>query len=83
MEILESPAVSVMREDFFFRVVRASFMHRRKTLANALAHELKIPKENVSAAIKILGLTQAARGETLSLEKFARLSDVLLGVFDN
>lgn len=57
-----------------FRVVRAAFGQRRKTLVNTLAAGLKIPKEQAAAAIAASGLKPAARPEELSLEQFIALS---------
>lgn len=62
-----------------FNIIRASFNQRRKTLANGLknAATLDFTKEEVEAAIDALGKGASVRGETLTLEEFARLSDLL------
>ena len=62
-----------------FRLIRASFNQRRKTLQNGLYNspELGFTKEEIAAAIETLGLPAAVRGETLTLEEFAKLSDLL------
>ena len=71
----ERPAVAVEDEDFFFRVVRGTFLLRRKTLANSLAVALpETDRETVQRAIEACGLPPAVRGEKLTLEDFARLS---------
>ena len=57
-----------------FRVVRAAFGQRRKTLSNTLASGLKLPKETVAAAIGSADLKPSARPEELSLEQFITLS---------
>ena len=57
-----------------FRVVRAAFGQRRKTLSNTLASGLGLPKEAVAAAIASAGLKPSARPEELSLEQFVTLS---------
>ena len=61
-----------------FRIIRASFNQRRKTLANGLknSQELNYAKEQVEAAITECGLPLNIRGETLTLEQFAKLSDI-------
>lgn len=65
-------------EGFFFRVVRAAFGQRRKTLVNALSAGFpEIPKERLSAAVAAIGMPPDIRGERLSLEAFIRLSDFL------
>ena len=62
-----------------FRLIRASFNQRRKTLANGLNNAPTIPvsKENIIETIEELGYPASVRGETLSLEEFARLSEAL------
>ena len=64
---------------FMFKIIRASFNQRRKTLQNGLynSSELRIPKEKTVAALEEMGLTPTIRGEKLSLEEFAKLSDIL------
>ena len=65
-------------EAHFFRVVRAAFAQRRKTLANSLSAALPgIPKESIQQAIADMGLPAAVRGEQLTLEDFAALSAAL------
>lgn len=75
----EKPPVEITDESFLFRVIRASFNQRRKTLANGLNNAPTIPvsKENIIATIEELGYPASVRGETLSLEEFARLSEAL------
>ena len=64
-----------------FKLIRASFNQRRKTLQNGIGNspELSFTKEQVAAAIEQMGLSSSVRGEALSLEQFARLSDILKG----
>ncbi|WLR50896.1 16S rRNA (adenine(1518)-N(6)/adenine(1519)-N(6))-dimethyltransferase RsmA [Bacillus tianshenii] len=75
----EKPAVVVADEEFFFKVVRASFAQRRKTIFNNLVHNVasKQQKDLVSAALEAAEVEPSRRGETLSMEEFARLSDEL------
>lgn len=79
LERHESLPVSVKEEKLLFQIIRASFNQRRKTLANGLknAAELDFSKEEIETAIAKLGKPAGVRGETLSLEEFARLSDFL------
>lgn len=70
----ESPVVQVRDEKVFFRVVRAAFGQRRKTLSNAL-RGAGFEKGSVQKALAQAEIDSARRGETLSLEEFARLSD--------
>ena len=71
--------VEVKNEAFMFRLIRASFNQRRKTLQNGLSNDrsLNLSKEQIAAAIEKLGLSPTVRGETLSLGQFAELSNIL------
>lgn len=73
------PPVQVEDEKLLFAVIRASFNQRRKTLLNGLYNspELSYTKEQIAAAIEGTGLSPAVRGEALTLEQFAALSDRL------
>lgn len=81
LERYEAPPVEVKDEKLLFQVIRASFNQRRKTLANGLKNssELDFSKEEIEAAIEKLGKGPAVRGETLTLEEFAELSNRLYG----
>ncbi len=74
----EAP-VAVRNEKLMFKLIRASFNQRRKTLLNGLSNssELSFSKEQILAAIEACGLPATVRGETLSLEKFAELANKL------
>ena len=74
----ENP-VKVVDEKFMFRIIRASFNQRRKTLQNGLGNDagLSVTKEEAAKALEALGLSQTIRGERLSLEQFAQLSNLL------
>ncbi len=71
--------VTVRNEQHMFRLIRAAFNQRRKTLQNALHNmpELNLSKEAVVSALTEMGLSETIRGEKLTLEEFARLSDLL------
>lgn len=71
--------VSVNDEKLMFRLIRASFNQRRKTLSNGIKNspELSYSREDVVEALKEMGLDENIRGEKLSLEEFAKLSDIL------
>ena len=75
----EEPPVQVEDENLMFRIIRASFNQRRKTLVNGLNNspEISIPKEMIAEAIAELELSPSIRGEALSLEQFARLSNII------
>lgn len=75
----EERPVDVKDENFMFKIIRASFNQRRKTLQNGLnnASNLNVNKEQVVAALEKMGLPATVRGEALSLEQFAALSNLL------
>ena len=79
LERYEKPPVQVEDEKLMFRLIRASFNQRRKTLANGLKNspELFYGKEEIEQAIQELGRGATIRGEALSLEEFAALSNIL------
>lgn len=76
----DQPAVAVQDEKFFFKVSKASFVHRRKTLWNNLTScfgKSEETKGKLTAALERADLSPSVRGEALSLEEFARLADAL------
>lgn len=76
----EVPPVEAADEKHMFSLIRASFNQRRKTLVNGLSNAagLHVSKDAVKEALAQMGLPETIRGEALSLEQFARLSDLLL-----
>lgn len=77
LSILKEPPISVDDEKKFFRLVKACFAQRRKTLVNTVSNTLGIPKENLKTALSEIGLKETARGEELTLEELAALSEKL------
>ncbi|SEU31555.1 16S rRNA (adenine(1518)-N(6)/adenine(1519)-N(6))-dimethyltransferase RsmA [Paenibacillus sp. NFR01] len=79
LKVRENPPVQVMNEKFFFEVVQASFTQRRKTIANNLKARFFSGegRERLEALLAEAGIDPARRGETLSLQEYAKLSDVL------
>lgn len=75
----KTPAVEVRDEKLMFQIIRASFNQRRKTLVNGLKNspELKYSKEQIVGAITAIGKPENIRGEALTLEEFAALSNQL------
>ena len=75
----EASPVVVNDEKLMFSLIRASFNQRRKTLQNGInnAPNLNFSKEQVVAALDKMGLVSTIRGEALSLEQFAELSNLL------
>lgn len=77
LDILKQPPVKVKDEKFFFSLIKSCFAQRRKTLVNTLSNTMNIDKSKVLAAINAIGEEPTVRGETLSLDKLAKLSDFL------
>ena len=79
LERYDEPPVQVEDEKLMFRIIRASFNQRRKTLANGLKNspELQFSKEEIEKAIEGIGKSVSVRGEALTLEEFAALSNLL------
>ncbi|MBR4982544.1 MAG: 16S rRNA (adenine(1518)-N(6)/adenine(1519)-N(6))-dimethyltransferase RsmA [Lachnospiraceae bacterium] len=75
----EKSPVEVKDESFMFNIIRASFNQRRKTLVNGLGNAgfLPVTKEQVAEALEKMELSPTIRGEALSLEQFAHLSNML------
>lgn len=75
----ETVPVDVLDEKMMFRIIRASFNQRRKTLANGLnnAPDIPLSKEQIQESITALGIPVNIRGEALTLEQFAKLSNIM------
>lgn len=79
LKLHDKLVISVKSEEMLFKIIRASFAQRRKTLMNSINNsgELNFTKEQVASALNQMGLPQTIRGEALTLEQFAKLSDIL------
>ena len=77
LDIRETPQISVDNEKMLFRVIKAAFAQRRKTLLNTLSNSLGIGKEQISRALDASGVSTAARAEQLTAEEFARIANEL------
>lgn len=77
LEKYEQPPVQVKDEKLMFRIIRASFNQRRKTLVNGLknSQELSFTKEEIEKALTVCGLSLNVRGEALTLVQFAELAN--------
>jgi len=76
LTLRDQPAVMVKDEPFFFRVIKAAFSQRRKTLRNALK-QLEAPKEKMDSVLNSTGIDLGRRAETLTVEEFGKLADFL------
>lgn len=77
IEPRSTPLLDEEDEKFFFRVVKSGFSQRRKTAANALSSMMGIPKGNIHAALRELGLSETARLEGLDMEQLIGFSKIL------
>ena len=79
LKLYSDPPVTVKDEKLMFSIIRALFNQRRKTLVNGICNYsgLDIGKDRILAALEQLGIGSDVRGETLSLDTFAKLSDLL------
>ena len=79
LEKRSKPIVDVIDESLFFRVVKASFFHRRKNIRNNLNAHFKeeLPKEVIQEVLNKASIDETRRGESLSIEEFAHLANVL------
>ncbi|HBS58445.1 MAG: 16S rRNA (adenine(1518)-N(6)/adenine(1519)-N(6))-dimethyltransferase RsmA [Bacillota bacterium] len=76
--VRDTPPVQLINESFFFKVVRGAFGQRRKTLLNALgAAALDLERKKIEEGLLAANIIPSRRGETLSLEEFAVLTNVL------
>ena len=76
---MQNSECRMQNEDIFFRTIRAAFGQRRKTLPNALANSGAFgkDKQQITQILNSVGIDEKRRGETLSLEEFARISDAI------
>ena len=77
MAFRDKPAVEVKDEKMFFRTVKAAFSQRRKTLLNCLVANFSQSKAEIAEIMESVGIDATRRGETLSLDEFAKLSEAL------
>ncbi len=80
LDIYDDPPVKVKDEELMFRIIRAAFNQRRKTLVNSISNDVSmgISKQDVAKALEDLKLPETIRGEALTLDQFARLSERLI-----
>ncbi|MCD5407383.1 MAG: 16S rRNA (adenine(1518)-N(6)/adenine(1519)-N(6))-dimethyltransferase RsmA [Desulfotomaculum sp.] len=81
LKVRPQPAVATQDEKLFFKVVRAAFAYRRKTLLNSLAGSgFNLTKKQWTNLLKAVAIEPSRRGETLSLVEFAQLTDALFQI---
>ena len=74
LDILREPPVKVKDERLFFRVVKAAFSQRRKTLSNSLSSGMKLPKQQITEILEKAGIRQPARAEEMTMQDFAAIT---------
>lgn len=77
LDVREKPAVQVNDEALMFKIIKAAFEQRRKTLLNALSAGFSLSKDEISQVISAAGLPPAIRGERLSLQNFAAIANIM------
>ena len=78
IDLYDEPIFKPKNEKLFRNLIKFSFEMRRKTLVNALAAKLSMPKDIIAQAVVSLGYNENIRGEKLSTEEFVKLSDLLI-----
>ena len=71
-------ALPVKSKEMYRKTVRCAFLNRRKTLENNLMESFSLPRETAAKILKMAGVEEKARGETLSPQRLAALSDILI-----
>lgn len=77
LDVYDKPAVKAENEELFFKVIKAAFAQRRKTLLNSLSNSMPYEKEQVTKVLEKVGIDARFRAEQLSMEDFAKISDEL------
>ena len=84
LEMLDGPRIKLEDEKFYFSIIKASFMQKRKTLVNALTNGKLIPsKEEAEKMLIQLGFDKNIRGEKLTLEDYKKIYDYLKNTYEN
>lgn len=77
LDVLKEPKVKVLDEELFFKIIKFSFLQKRKTLINSLSNSGLMPKDLLEEMLNDLGIDLRVRAEQLSLEEFAKISDYI------
>ncbi len=80
LTLYKEPPIKVLDEGMLFKVIKAAFAQRRKTLLNSLCSNLNLDKEEVKSLLVSLGFDLNIRGEVLKLEEFAKIADALIAL---
>ena len=77
LTLREKPEIDVKNEGMFFKVIKASFMQRRKTLLNGLSNAGIATKDEIRNVLNSLNLDENVRGESLNMQDFANIANIL------
>ena len=77
LKIRNEPLIKVRSEDFLFKVIKASFLHRRKIVINSIDKELNVEKENLKKIFNDIGIDVNKRAEEILLEEYKEISEKL------
>ncbi|MCX7715113.1 MAG: 16S rRNA (adenine(1518)-N(6)/adenine(1519)-N(6))-dimethyltransferase RsmA [Clostridia bacterium] len=80
LKVCEKPNIEVSDEQLFFKIVKAAFSQRRKTLLNCLASAFPVGKQEISDNLVKIGISPSVRGETLGLSEFASITEAFSGL---
>ena len=73
MNILKEPPINITNEQLFFKIVKASFSQRRKTLSNSLSSGMSMSKSEINEILSSAGIKPTARAEEMTIEQFAEI----------
>ncbi len=82
LDVLKEPKVKVSDEELFFKIIKFSFLQKRKTLMNSLSNSGLIPKDYLEEILNELGIDLRVRAEQLTLEDFANITDYIKNNFN-
>ena len=77
LDVLKEPKVKVLDEELFFKIIKFSFLQKRKTLINSLSNSGLLPKDFLEEMLNSLGIDLRVRAEQLSLEQFGQIADYI------
>lgn len=80
LNVAEKPRIDVKDEKLFFKMVKAAFSQRRKTISNSVTSGLSVSKESFKTACENAGVSPTARAEALTLEELGRLSNAIYDI---
>lgn len=78
LNIRKTPVCEVLNEELFFKVIKVSFLQRRKTVINALTNNLNLTRDMLFSVFEDLSIDPKSRAENLTLEQFAKLTNFLI-----